>query len=403
MEYSNYDRPIFDSDQHFYETTESFTRHLPERYAGAVRYVTVDGRTKIALRNHISAYIPNPTFEVVAAPGSGMEYFSGKNVSGKPFREMVTPMRAIPAFTEPEARLALMDESHIDAVLNFPTLASVVEVNLMDDPELTLALVHAFNQWMYDQWTFNVADRIFSTPVINLATCDAAIKELEWVVERGAKAILVRPAPVAGARGSRSPFLPEFDPFWSKVEQAGVLLTQHVSNSGYHVDAGRWIGPDASSEWLAFEPDAFSMLVMQDRPIHDSIASAIAHGMLSRFPGIKLATLECGSRWVSRLVEDFEYVYGRVPQQFPEHPVDVLKRQLYVNPFWEDPLPPLVDLLGVDHVLFASDWPHPEGLADPASWAEYCRKEGYGETDVARLMGGNLYELLGMEATKVAA
>jgi hypothetical protein len=98
MDYSSYDRPVFDSDQHFYETTDSFTRHLPERYAGAVRYVIVDGRTKIALRGQISAYIPNPTFEVVAAPGSGMEYFSGKNVSGKSFREMVTPMRAVPAF-----------------------------------------------------------------------------------------------------------------------------------------------------------------------------------------------------------------------------------------------------------------------------------------------------------------
>jgi predicted TIM-barrel fold metal-dependent hydrolase len=396
VDYSTYSHPVFDSDQHFYETEESFTRYLPKKYAGVVRYVTVDGRTKIALHNRISNYIPNPTFEVVAAPGSGMEYFSGKNTSGKSFRELVTPMRRIPAFQDPDARLAFMDEAHIDTILNFPTLASVIEVNFMDDPELSIALVHAFNQWMHDQWSFNYQDRIYSTPVINLSTCEGAIRELDWVMERGAKAVLVRPAPVAGSRGSRSPFLPEFDPFWEKLEQAAIPLCHHVSNSGYHLDASRWIGPDAAPEWLAFEPDAFSMLVMHDRPIIDTIFSAIAHGMLSRFQGIKLLTLECGSGWVPRVIEDLAYVYGRVPQQFAENPADVFKRQVYVNPFWEDPLKPLVDIIGVDHVLFASDWPHPEGLADPAGWAEYCRREGFGDSDVAKMMGGNMYGLVGV-------
>jgi len=397
VEYSSYERPVFDSDHHLYETIESFTRYLPKEYAGAVRYVEANGRTKIALRNRISEYIPNPTFAVVAAPGSGMEYFAGKNKAGKSFREIVKPMKAIPAFTSPEARLALLDEMHTDATLLFPTLASVLEVNFMDDPELTLALVHAFNRWMYDEWSFNVADRIIATPVINLGTCAGAIEELEWVVERGARAILVRPAPAAGFTGSRSPFLPEFDPFWARVQDSGVLLAQHSSDSGYQADANRWLGR-GNREFLPFEPDAFSLLCTQDRPIMDTLSSAVAHGMLSRFPGIKLATVECGSRWLVPLVEKFESVYGKVPHLFAEHPVDVLKRQVYINPFWEDPLDDLVGIMGVDHVLFGSDWPHPEGLADPVSWVSFCRASGFGEPDVAKMMGGNLYELCGMTA-----
>ena len=397
MEYSTYEHPVFDSDHHLYETIESFTRYLPKEFAGAVRYIEVNGRTKIALRNRISEYIPNPTFTVVAAPGSGMEYFAGKNTTGKSFRDIVTPMKSIPAFTSPEARLALMDEMHLDATLLFPTLASVIEVNFMDDPDLTLALVHGFNQWMYDEWTFNVDNRILSTPIINMGNCDAAIKELEWVLERGARAILVRPAPAAGYHGSRSPFLPEFDPFWARVQDSGVLLAQHSSDSGYQADANRWLGR-GGREFLPFEPDAFSLLCTQDRPIMDTLSSAIAHGMLSRFPGIKLAVIECGSKWLHPLIDKFESVYGKVPQMFPEHPVEVLTRQVYINPFWEDPLDDLVEVMGVDHVLFGSDWPHPEGLADPLSWAAYCRAAGFSEPDVAKMMGGNLFDLCGIAA-----
>ena len=61
--------PVFDADNHLYETQDAFTRHLPDRYQGAIDYVEVRGRTKIVVRGQISEYIPNPTFEVVARPG----------------------------------------------------------------------------------------------------------------------------------------------------------------------------------------------------------------------------------------------------------------------------------------------------------------------------------------------
>jgi hypothetical protein len=55
-----------------------------------------------------------------------MEYFAAKNVSGKTFREIITPMRAIPEFTGKDARMDLIDRMHVDAILNSPTLASVI-------------------------------------------------------------------------------------------------------------------------------------------------------------------------------------------------------------------------------------------------------------------------------------
>ena len=212
------DFPVFDADNHFYETRDSFTRHLPDRYKGAIDYVDLHGRTKIMIRGTVSEYIPNPTFEVVARPGAQEEYFRNGNPEGKSYREIIgEPMRSLPAFREPAPRLELMDELGVDRALMFPTLASLLEERMRDDPELTHAAIHALNEWMYEEWTFNYEDRIFATPVITLPIVEKAIEELEWVLERGAKTVLIRPAPVPGFRGSRSFGYPEFDPFWQAV------------------------------------------------------------------------------------------------------------------------------------------------------------------------------------------
>lgn len=200
------DFPVFDADNHLYETEEAFTRHLPEQYQGLFKYVQVNGRTKIAVDNVISDYIPNPTFEVVARPGAFAEYFSGDNPDGKSLREMAgKPIPASEAFRTAGPRLALLDELGLDAALMFPTLASLLEVRLADDPELTCTVIHAFNEWLHDEWTFNYHDRIFATPIINPSIPERGIAELDWLLERGAKVVLMRPAPVAGHRGTRSP------------------------------------------------------------------------------------------------------------------------------------------------------------------------------------------------------
>src|SRR5215475_165768 len=173
--------PLFDADNHLYETQEAFTKYLPKQYKDAIQYVQVNGRTKIAIRGQISEYIPNPTFEVVARPGAMEEFYRIGNPEGKSRREIFgEPMRAIPAFREPGPRLEVMDELGINRTLMFPTLASLVEERMRDDPELIHAVIHALNQWLFEEWSFNYQDRIFTTPVISLPIVDRAIAELEW-------------------------------------------------------------------------------------------------------------------------------------------------------------------------------------------------------------------------------
>lgn len=382
--------PMFDADNHLYETEESLTRYLPKEYAGAIQYVQVKGRTKIAIRGQISDYIPNPTFDVVARPGAMEEYFKVGNPEGKSRREIFgEPMRSIAAYREPGPRLELLDELGVDRTLMFPTLASLVEERMRDDPELIHVVVHALNQWLHEVWSFNYRDRIFTTPVISLPFVDRAIAELEWCLERGAKAILVRPAPVPGLRGPRSFALPEFDPFWKRVEDAGVLVAMHSSDSGYARYTSEWEG--ATSEMLPFKENTFRQM-SEWRPVEDAVASWVCHGALFRFPKLKVAVIENGSSWLEPLLHNLADVYKKMPNEFLGDPVAEVKNRIHISPFYEEDLGHLVDLVGVERVLFGSDYPHPEGLANPATYLDALK--GLNEADKAKIMGGNLARLM---------
>lgn len=387
------DVPVFDADNHMYETREALTKYLPERYKNLLRYVEIDGRTKIVVKGQISEYIPNPTFDVVARPGAQEEYYRVGNPEGKSRREIFgKPIRSIPAFRNPEDRVKLMDEQGLDRALMFPTLASLVEERFRDDPDAIHAIVHALNEWMYETWQFNYENRIFSTPVISPCIVEQGIEELEWVLERGAKAILVRPAPVPGLRGSRSFGLPEFDPFWERVAEADIVVGMHSSDSGYSRYTNDWTGRD--TEMLPFQPQAFAMLTSW-RPVEDAVSALICHGALSRFPTLKIAVIENGSSWVEPLLRTFKDAYKKMPQDFPEDPVEIFKRNIYISPFWEEDLAELAALIGEDHVLFGSDYPHPEGLGDPVSYVDELA--GQPAELVRKIMGGNLTKLMNLE------
>jgi predicted TIM-barrel fold metal-dependent hydrolase len=88
---------------------------------------------------------------------------------------------------------------------------------------------------------------------------------------------------------------------------------------------------------------------------------------------------------------DLNGVYKKMPQEFPENPIEAFKRCVYISPFWEDNFLDIVKMVGADRVVFGSDWPHPEGLQDPISYVDDL--EGLDQADIERIMGGNMCEL----------
>lgn len=387
--------PVFDADNHLYETRDAFTRHLPKQHRGAIDYVEVDGRLKIAVRGQISNYIPNPTFDRVGVPGIQADYFKHGNPEGKSYREIIGRGIDCPdSFRNAEARLGLMNEQGVDYALMLPTLASLVEERMRDDPDLAADVIHSMNMWMVDEWPYQYQNRIFSVPIITPGLVDRAVQELEFVLAQGAKAVLMRPAPAWGYRGPRSFAKPEFDPYWRLVEESGVLVVIHASDSGYVRYSNEWEG--ATSETMAFaEPQLFSAsLRNQHRDIQDAVTSIITHGVCWRFPNVRIALIENGAGWVPHLLHELELTYQKMPHLYPLTPTETFKRNFWMHPFHEENPRGLVELLGPDHVIFGSDYPHVEGLAEPLSYVDEI--SDLPEDTIRKIMGGNMIELLGV-------
>lgn len=384
--------PIFDADQHMYETPDALTKYLPEKYSGAVQFAQIGKQTRVIINNRVSDFIPNPTFERVAAPGAHEKFFAGDNSEGLTLREMQGNAIEAPAATRnPEDRVAELDRQGVVEALNYPTLASLVEHSAAEDPELTMAIIHALNRWMLEHWTYAYEDRVFSTPVINCAEVVGAQRELEFILEGGAKVALIKPAPVKGIRGWRSPALPEFDPFWRDVEAAGLPIVLHASQPPLDEYINKW-EPADTVNFMAMS--SFRWMALGHREIADMITSLICHGALSRFPKLRIASVENGSGWIQPLFHDFEDLYRKMPMNFPEHPLDVFRRNIWVSPFWEGAVSDVVETVGWDRVLFGSDYPHPEGLAEPRGFWKYC--EGMDVRRTYDFMGDNARRFMGL-------
>lgn len=131
------------------------------------------------------------------------------------------------------------------------------------------------------------------------------------------------------------------------------------------------------------------------------MAALVCHGAFTRNPGLRILSIENGASWLPYLLHQFEDVFAKLPQEFPEDPVTAFKRGVYVAPFWEDNFKQMADLIGIDRIIFGSDWPHPEGLANPINLVDDLVAQGLNEEEQRKVMGGNLVDLFGVPNVSV--
>jgi predicted TIM-barrel fold metal-dependent hydrolase len=213
------------------------------------------------------------------------------------------------------------------------------------------------------------------------------------VVGLGARVVHVRPAPVptGGAKG-RSLGDPLHDPVWATLAAAGVPVAFHLGDSGYQLLTAAWGGAEEFDPFRGFDP--LDRLLVSDRAIHDTIGSIVVHGVFTRHPTLKVASIENGSDWVYTLLKRLRKLANQNSATFIEDPLDTIRRHLWITPYYEEDLRKLADTIGVDRVLFGSDWPHGEGLADPASFTDEL--SAFDPSEVDMIMRTNCAELVGL-------
>jgi predicted TIM-barrel fold metal-dependent hydrolase len=242
---------------------------------------------------------------------------------------------------------------------------------MKDDPEQLYANLHAFNEWLDEDWGFAFQNRIYAAPLLSLLDRERALAELDWALAKGARVVGLRPGPAFG----RSPGDPHFDPFWARIDEAGVCVAFHIAESGYNELFSTQFGeqPNPSSH----KQSAFQWSCCYgDRPIMDTVASLVFSNLFGRFPNVRIASVENGSLFVPYLMAVMDKM-GGMGRGGPwpggllrEKPSAILRRHLFVSPYHEEDIPELVRRIGASQVLFGSDYPHPEGLAEPAQFAE---------------------------------
>jgi predicted TIM-barrel fold metal-dependent hydrolase len=378
---------FFDCDNHYYEALDAFTRHLEPGFAKrTMQWVELDGRSRLLVGGRLNRYIPNPTFDPVAKPGAMDEYFRGRNPKGTGTRELFGELEPIRAeYRDRDARLAVMDAQGMAGTIMLPTLGVGMEQALVHDVPAVTAAFRAFNRWLDEDWGFAYQDRIFAAPYITLVDPESAVRELDWALEHDARFIVMVGGPVMTATGGRSPGDPLFDPFWARANEAGITVLYHGGESYYGRYPSHW---GESDQTEAFRANPFRSL-LSPNAMQDTIASLLALQLFERFPNLRVASIETGSDWVFHLFQKLKKSFGQTPHLYPEDPRDTFRRHVWVSPYYEDSLGELRDLVGAERILMGSDYPHVEGLAQPASYIKDLENFDYTPADCELVMRSN--------------
>ncbi len=360
---TQFEGQFFDADNHYYESHDAFTRYVPKAMQSrCVQWVTMEnGRKYHSIAGKIDRFT-NPTFDPISKPGVLRELFRGNPngaTSNELIRSSLEPMP--PEYMDREARLAKLDEQGLEATWLFPTLAILYEELLKTDVDALCATYTAFNQWLDEDWGFNYENRLFAAPYISLADVDWACNELEKALAKDARVLVMRPSAVYTRRGPRNPAATEFDPFWSRVNEAGITVVAHIGatrhdSNGYDVK---------NQDVLSMGPKPSVTNFHRARNINDFLASLVFDRLFERYPNLRIASVENGSEFLGDLLKALAHSKERTPTFYTDDPVDSFKEHIWVNPFWEDDISEIIDFMGEDHVIVGSDWPHMEGLEHP--------------------------------------
>jgi predicted TIM-barrel fold metal-dependent hydrolase len=382
----------FDADNHYYEALDAFTRHIePEFAKRCMQWAQVGGRTRLLVGGRVNRFLPNPTFSALARPGALEQYFRGE-VGGPVvnlFGELAPPR---PEYQNRDARLRVMDELGLDGAFFFPTLGVGMERALGGDLPAARAAFRAFNRWLDEDWGFAYQNKIFAAPYITLSDPAAAVAELRWALERGARVLVMRAGPVLTERGLTSPADRIFDGFWALADESQIVCAYHGGDDVYF-ELISWWGEDSELEAFRFTP---LRALLTPTAVADTFAALLAQGTIRRNPNLRFAAIETGSDWVTPLFKSLRKSFAQNPQAWPEDPRETFRRHVWVSPFHENDLAELKRLIGADRMLMGSDWPHVEGLAEPLTFTGDLEAAGLDDAEIRLVMGENAKELLGL-------
>ncbi len=287
---------------------------------------------------------------------------------------------------DPQERLRDLDTEGIDVAVLFPSVG--LYVSDATDPALVTALCRAYNDWLADYCRAAPA-RLIGIALLPLIDVPAAVRELERATTQlGFRGAFFRPNPYA----ARPIHHPDYEPLWACAAALGVPVTVHEGLSDWVPTLGR----------DRFENPA--MLHVVSHPFEQMAACAglVLSGVLERHPTLTVAFLESGAAWLPywlhRLDEHAE-IWGHLLPGLRMKPSEYFRRQCMISTEpGEEAIDAVVAHVGEDHVMWASDYPHPDAPFPGAVTKTLAAMGQLSAVARGKILGTNAARLYGLDA-----
>jgi predicted TIM-barrel fold metal-dependent hydrolase len=328
-------------DDHIIEPPDMFAGHLPKKYeADAPRLVHTDNDTDVWKFRDVT--IPNVALNAVA---------------GRPKEEYGMEPQGLdeirPGCYDVHERIKDMNAGGVLAQMNFPSFPGfAARLFATEDPEFSLALVRAYNDWHIDEWCGAYPGRFIPMALPAIWDPEACAAEVRRVADKGCYSLTFTENPAA--LGYPSFHSEHWDPLWRALSDTGTILNVHIGSSGKLAITA----PDAP-------PDV--MITLQPLNIVQAAADLLWSRVVKEFPDVRIALSEGGTGWIP-------YFLDRVDRTFEMHSVwtgqdfggklpSEVFRERFLTCFISDPVGVrLRDEIGVGNICWEGDYPHSDSM-----------------------------------------
>lgn len=334
--------PVIDADGHVMEPADTWLRYIdPEYRERAIRIDRDENDYEVLLIDNKPLDLVRGHMGVLG--GIGMDPVA-LHENGKLTYADGCP----PGGYDPRARLKVMDDEQIDIAMLYPTLGICWE-GAVQHPKLATAYTRAYNRWITD---FSRADPHRLQPIAHISLLDpeGAVEEATRAREAGCVGVYL--SPDMAARGNKHFDHPEFERFWSAVQDLGMPVGFHVVVRDRPAFAG-WFHNDTRDRLFGFSFLAIEVMA--------AFTQMIAWGMFEKYPRLKCTVLEAGANWISAWLDRMDHKYEVMGEYTPTSlkPSEYFYRQCLISADPDESLTAaIIRQMGAEYFVWASDYPH---------------------------------------------
>jgi predicted TIM-barrel fold metal-dependent hydrolase len=252
----------------------------------------------------------------------------------------------------PSERLKAMDVDGVDYSVLYPTIAGIAGETFgrITDPDLELACVQAYNDWLIDEWA-STSSRFVPQCILPLAPIDAAATELKRAIARGHRGLVYPAAPMM-IRDVPHINEPDYDPIWAACQDLEIPVCFHAgATKAIQFPAYEGFSPGLAAAMEAITRPASSVLV---------VANFLYSRILTRFPDLKIVFAESSLAWGAYELELADHQFERQrlhTEGYELTPSELFRRQCYYTGWFDQTGIDTRRYIGVDNILWSTGFP----------------------------------------------